>query len=284
MPEALSLLFSHLDQQLPQPSHADHSSVCFIIDQNRQPQALERLYEQAGTFTFEFLLSKTEFAHLARSGPLWISTPRGSLHERIGQALCLDNAGGIAITCHEPHAALQHARWLLKVDDGSGGQSLATYYQPELWAAMALYCGNPSLRSHLLGPWLSAACSAPRHILHCQDWLGWQADPTAAGEALTGYFALPPQTPQAYRLLRWLYWLDRHHQHIEPRPAQAQLATLIGNLDYLHNSGITQNRHMLKLSALINGPAIAKQPELATIASCGDAPHLIVERLLAATR
>ena len=56
---------------------AASESLCFIIDQGLQPQALSRLYRVGEPVVSQGLFFGTDFAEIPE-GPLWLITPRGS--------------------------------------------------------------------------------------------------------------------------------------------------------------------------------------------------------------
>lgn len=254
----------------------DGNGLYFIIDQTRQPEALTQLYNCGHAIEVEYLLYATEFEHLAESGPIWVSVQGSHELTQLCARLCQERQAGIAIRAQSHQLALTHARRLLKINDGSGGQSLATYYQPALWAAMAMTIQG---QRDLFGPWSGVASPALVNLQKSQSgWLDWQPPVDSTSAITTGPLALANNTEKTYRTLRWLYWIDQEHQAFHS-PGQAALPTLIGNLDALTEHGITDERHLLRLAQLSRGPALDSQPAVMAILQASTKAFIKTERL-----
>lgn len=256
----------------------------FIIDQSRQPNALARLYGLGEELTPALLLDDTEYTALAASGPLWFGAPQGSALAQLGGQLCQERQAGIMLRADDSAQALAHARWMMKVNDGSGGQSLATYYLPSFWAALAMTVSEEA-RSHLMGPWRSVYSPAPSYLVPTSEqWSSWQREPLEAvpPPQEQGYFSLPERVMPTYHTLRWVYWLDE----VKPAfgsPTAAQLPRLLDNLELLVQQGIYEGRHLLQLSELITGAALAEQANIMAILQSREEAFIKVEHLKALT-
>ena len=119
---------------------------------------MSRLYRVGEPVVCEGLFFRTEFVEIP-DGPLWLVAPRGSKLAAEAAKLCEEHFSGIAISTPAPEKALAHARWLLKANDGSGGQSLLSYHKPSLWAALA-YTAEKTF-DQLLGCWSAVYAPAP---------------------------------------------------------------------------------------------------------------------------
>jgi hypothetical protein len=254
----------------------------FIIDQSRQPNALARLYGLGEELTPTLLLDDTEYTALAASGPLWFSAPLGSALALLGVQLCQERQAGIMLRADDDAQALAHARWLVKVNDGSGGQSLATYYLPSFWAALAMTVSEEA-RPRLMGPWRSVYSPAASYLEpSSEQWLSWQWErlETEIPPPEQGYFPLPERVMPTYRTLRWVYWLDE----VRPAfgsPTAAQLPQLLDNLELLVQQGIYEGRHLLPLAELIAGAALAEQANIMAILQSREEAFIKVEHLKA---
>ncbi|VXB06262.1 conserved hypothetical protein [Pseudomonas sp. 8AS] len=270
MHEGLSEFLKLPRRELPMGGNGLH----FIIDPARQPEALAQLYNCGQPIEVEYLLHATEFAHLAESGPIWVNVGRSHELTQLCARLCQERQAGIAIRAENPQQALAHARSLLKISDGSGGQSLATYYQPALWAALAM---TALAQAALFGPWSAVASPA---LVHLQNgpgrWLDWQ--PLAGRSATANSLALADNSENAYATLRWLYWIDQEHRAFDS-PTQAELSALIDNLNALGEHGITDERHLLRLTELLRGPALDSRPAVMAILQDRAKAFLKTERL-----
>lgn len=175
----------------------DGNGLYFIIDQTRQPEALTQLYNCGHAIEVEYLLYATEFEHLAESGPIWVSVQGSHELTQLCARLCQERQAGIAIRAQSHQLALTHARRLLKINDGSGGQSLATYYQPALWAALAMTIQG---QRDLFGPWSGVTSPALINLQKSQSgWLDWQPPSTVPRQSQPDLWHWPttPRKPTA---------------------------------------------------------------------------------------
>src|SRR5690606_16192065 len=238
-------------------------SLCFIIDQSRQPEALRRLYGLGQPLEQQNLFLGTEFAELADKGPIWVSAPETTELQALAAELCLQRNAGICLLTGNVQQAIAHARWLLKANDGSGGQSLLSYYRPSLWAALVT-AETPS--AQLMGPWTSVFSPAPRHFGAADgDWLAWPGtEARPSPRAPDGHFHRPPAAAARNRTLGWLYWLDDEYETFGT-PAPESLPSMIGNLEVLGRHRIHQARHLRTLADLVTGPPLEGRPEAMAI-------------------
>lgn len=252
-------------------------TLCFVIDQQVHPDALARLYGVGEPIVIEPLYLGTEFATISE-GPLWLQARWGSALANCAMRLCEDRFAGIAIRAADPAQALAHARWLLRVNDGSGGQSLLSYHKPSLWAALSLTSG--SSRMSLLGPWQSVySPAASRFQDDQQRWLGWSGNPNTDRLSQPSVFTLPENISHNQRQIDWLYWLDEYFADYA-EPNRAQVPNLIANLDLLVNSEIIEGAHLLKLAALTAEMRFDGQPQIMAILQSKDYAFIKVSRLL----
>lgn len=239
-------------------------SLCFIIDQSRQPDALIRLYGLGHPLEQQQLFRGTQFEALADKGPIWVSAPETAELKTLAAELCQQRNAGICLLTSDVQQALEHARWLLKVNDGSGGQSLFSYYRPSVWAAVAIAAEHfPAL---LLGPWAQVFSPAPRHFGKSNgDWFAWHAEarPPTDTEYET-HFTLPPDTAALQRRFGWLYWVDEEHE-VFGFPDAAALPSLISNLELLTRHRIQQARHLRRLAELLAGPPLEHRADVMAI-------------------
>ncbi|AIL61361.1 DUF4123 domain-containing protein [Pseudomonas alkylphenolica] len=264
---------------LPRQSLAATSQpLHFILDQALYPDLLKELSAHQG-YAFDYLLIGTDFASRASSGPIWLSAQSGSAIAEWCMNLCQHRHAGIAIVATNSELALKHARWLLKVNDGSGGQSWVTYYQPALCAAL-LGTTQASSMSQLLGPWSAVYAPSPRHIQGLlPGWLRWQTNHPVQVPT-TPLFNLPPCTEPTYVTLRWVYWLDQQYAAFH-QPDVGQLSPLIDNLNLVLEHQIYESAHLLQLAELMVRTDLATQPAVMTILRGADQAFSKVEQLQA---
>ncbi|TDF84067.1 DUF4123 domain-containing protein [Pseudomonas sp. H9] len=267
---------------IQQPRHnglmATDQPLHFILDQALYPGLVQELAAQH-VYAFDFLLIGTDFTSRATNGPIWLSAePQSDLAQWCMQ-LCQHHHAGIVIAASDREQALAHARWLLKVNDGTGGQSWMTYYQPALCAAL-LGTTDASSMPLLLGPWSALYAPSPRHIHGLEPgWLSWQTE--HPGQTPThALLSLPPRTQPTYITLRWVYWLDQEHAAFNS-PDVKQLPALIDNLNLMLEHQLTKHRHLLQLAKLITHPSLASEPAVMAILRSTDSAFAKVEQLLA---
>ncbi|WP_417663557.1 DUF4123 domain-containing protein [Pseudomonas sp.] len=270
------------DPSQKSPAGSDANVLYFIIDQGRQPDALERLYGIGQSWSPEYLLGNTEYSHLAASGPLWFSAEKGSELAVLGMHLCKEKHAGIIISADDGQRAFAHAQWLIKVNDGSGGQSLATYYLPSFWAALASAVSDTQ-RAELMGPWHSVYSSVPGYLDSQSDhWLSWhrEAPESAQPSIEPPLFSLPQKVMPIYRTLRWVYWIDEVYPAFGS-PTEQQLPQVIDNLELLVQQGIYQGRHLVQLPELVSGPAVNGRAEIMAILQSRSEAFVKIEHLKA---
>lgn len=271
-------LIDFINQPRQSTLAATSQPLHFILDQALYPDLLKELSAHQG-YAFDYLLIGTDFASRASSGPIWLSAQSGSAIAEWCMHLCQHRHAGIAIVATNSELALKHARWLLKVNDGSGGQSWQTYYQPALCAAL-VGTTQPSSMSLLLGPWSAIYAPSPRHIQGLSPgWLSWQTDhPTQA--ATSPLFNLPACTEPTYVTLRWVYWLDQQHAAFD-HPDVEQLPALIDNLNLMLQHQVYESIHLLQLAVLMVRTDLASQPAVMAILRSADQAFAKVEQLQA---
>jgi hypothetical protein len=250
----------------------------FIIDTKRQPDALVRLYQAGEEFDLHFLYAQTDFSELASDGPVWFSAPRDSGLARLGMQFCLERQAGIVLSSSDEQAALAHARWLLRVGDLAGGESLIAFYLPAIWAALALTTDE---HGALLGPWRRVFSPAPSRFEASGAWLEWSAPEAAAGAwSHQARYALSKTTPAFMRTLRWVYWIGEERAAFGD-PTPERLPELIANLEALVEHRIYEGSHLLKLVDLIGASPITERPEVMSILRSPEEAFIKVERLQA---
>lgn len=256
---------------------AANPSLCFIIDQGLQPQAMSRLYRVGEPVVCEGLFFRTEFVEIP-DGPLWLVAPRGSKLAAEAAKLCEEHFSGIAISTPDPEKALAHARWLLKANDGSGGQSLLSYHKPSLWTALA-YTAEKTF-DQLLGCWSAVYAPAPGNFGQQRGpWLAWVANAESTWSGDQAAFNLPMAAAQVQARLGWVYWVDEEYEAFG-EPGEDRLNDIADNLDLLLNNNIYDGDHLLKLGHAVNGPLFETQPEIMAILQSKDESFIKVDRLL----
>ncbi|MFH0020371.1 DUF4123 domain-containing protein [Pseudomonas fluorescens] len=259
------------------PRESSDVTLCFIIDRVRQPEAMSRLYRVGEPVEAQALFLNTDFAEIAADGPLWLVAPWGSRLAAEAAKLCEENYSGIALTTADPIKSLAHARWLLRANDGSGGQSLLSYHKPSLWAALA-YTSGESLHQ-LFGPWQRIYSPAPAHFGRNRGrWLSWRAVSELEWLGDVSAFNLPPEAPSVQAHLGWVYWADEQYAAYGD-PTDEQLPHLVANLQTLVDHNIYEGRHLLKLGAITNGPLLETQPEVMAILQSREESFIKVQQL-----
>lgn len=252
-------------------------SICFIIDQSRQPRTLERLYGLGQPLEQDSLFRGTEFESLNDLGPIWLSAPESPELSQLAADLCLERNAGICVLTEDLQQAKEHARWLLKANDSSGGQSLLSYYRPSLWTAMALT--SESQLRQLMGPWLSVFSPAPKHFgAGPSQWMGWCSERGVLAAERPTSFTLPEGGATTQRDIGWIYWVDEHHESFG-EPSEEELDVIISNLAFLAEHRITQGRHLLRLGHLLSRAPLDVQPEVLKILAANEAPFVKVKKL-----
>lgn len=233
-------------------------SLCFIIDQSRHPEALIRLYGLGHPLEQQNLFLGTEFEALADKGPIWVSAPETPELKALAVELCQQRSAGICLLTEDVQQALKHARWLLKANDGTGGQSLLSYYRASVWAALATATGQ--LPSQLMGPWKSVFSPPPKHFGKAKgDWIAWHAKARPLTDtASDARFTLSSNTALLQRTFGWLYWIDGEHEAFGS-PDTSKLSQMIDNLELLTRHRIHQARHLRALANLVAGPDLEQR-------------------------
>jgi hypothetical protein len=263
--------FEHL------PRESSGLTLCFIIDRSRQPETMSRLYRIGEPLNSQGLFIATDFAEMAADGPLWLTAPWGSRLAAEATKLCEENFSGIALTTLDPVKALAHARWLLRANDDSGGQSLLSYHKPSLWAALAYTAGESS--HQLFGPWRHVYTPAPRNFGQQRgNWLNWQPAPEPKWLGDVSAFNLPQDAPKTQEQLGWVYWIDEQYAAYN-EPTDEELPNLVQNLSTLVDHNIYEGRHLLKLGQIANGPLLESQPQAMAILQSREESFIKVEQL-----
>lgn len=238
-----------LSQFLVQPgasapwANGNHPLYC-IIDRVRQPKALEQLYQQDGVAGLERLFQDTPFAALNDIGPLWLPITRGTALASKAIELCRVERSGILITCETPaKGALVHARRLLRMNSKSHGDSLARFYDPAFWSALALTTDAQKLH----GPWLSVY--TPPANPDDSLWRAWHR-PENLGDTPSeeSYpLCLESNTLAASKEIRCWYWLRARHPESANELRDEQLPLLLDNINLLVSHGIEEGRHLERM-------------------------------------
>ncbi|MBS4086472.1 DUF4123 domain-containing protein [Pseudomonas rustica] len=274
--KALSTLLAAPRYDFPQLPMVG-SSLCFIIDRGLQPEALARLYRVGEPVTSQALFFATDFAEMP-DGPLWLVAPRGSRLADEAVKLCEEHFAGIAISAADPAKALAHARWLLRANDGSGGQSLLSYHKPSLWNALAYTAGDSF--DQLLGCWSAVYSPAPKQFGQQRGpWLATIANAESKWRSDGVAFNLPESAALVQARLGWIYWIDEEYASFN-EPKDERLNDIADNLDLLLESNIYEGEHLLKLGHAVNGPLFETQPEIMAILQSKDESFIKVDRLL----
>ena len=257
---------------------AAHSgALCFIIDQTRQPDALARLYGLGHPLEPTNLFIGTEFEALAEQGPIWVGGASTPELKALAADLCIERNAGLCLVTSDVQQALTHARWLLKANDGTGGQSILSYCRAELWAALASTA--ETISSQLMGPWSAILSPAPKHVsATSKRWIAWRAGTDSPSIPPSTRFNLPPECFVAQRTFAWVYWVDEHFQHFG-RPQGESLQRIVANLTFLSAHRISQGRHLLKLNQLICGSLLQARPDVVGVLESEGAAFLKVQRL-----
>tara|TARA_R110000751_G_scaffold187292_1_gene293588 strand:+ start:214 stop:1122 length:909 start_codon:yes stop_codon:yes gene_type:complete len=252
-------------------------TLCFIIDQVRQPDALARLYGLGQPLEPISLYMGTEFEALAQQGAIWVGGATTPELKALAADLCIERNAGICLLTNDIQQALAHARWLLKANDGTGGQSLLSYYRAELWAALASTAKVN--KAQLMGPWSAVLSPAPRYVGSGQEgWMEWRSEMDKPSVPAAAPFNLPAECSAAQRLFAWVYWVDEHF-HQFGKPQDENLREIVANLALLSEHRITQGRHLFKLSQLICGSLLQTRADVLGVLKLNCAAFLKVQQL-----
>ncbi|MBC3268916.1 DUF4123 domain-containing protein [Pseudomonas sp. SWRI81] len=252
-------------------------SLCFIIDQGLQPDALGRLYRVGEPVVAHGLFVGTDLAEIPEE-PLWLVAPKGGKVAKVAAELCEERFSGIAISTPDPEKALAHARWLLRANDGSGGQSLLSFHKPSLWAALA-YTADKAF-DQLLGCWNAVYSPAPIHFGQERGrWLVWTTNGESTWSGDRAAFNLPEAAAKVQARLGWVYWVDEEYAAFN-EPDDDRLNDIADNLDLLLKHNIYDGDHLLKLGPVVNGPLFETQLGIMAILQSKDESFIKVDRLL----
>lgn len=251
--------------------------LSFIIDQAIEPDALASLYQLGEPFEPTLLLKDTEFDALAWKGPFMFSAAFDSVLAGQAAALCLARRCGMVLAAANPDQAVAHVRTLLKVNDGSGGQSLLSLGNPHLWAALALTAGVHAPR--LFGPLRQVLTPVPAHLeVADQPWYRWVSPTENPVDGAQWPYDLPQGFRAAARSLRLLYWLDGEHE-VFGSPKAGQVPNAVANLETLIDHGIGDNRYLMQLASRVRGPLLTADAQAMGILRGADEHFIKIERL-----
>jgi hypothetical protein len=236
--------------------------VYCIIDRVRQPKALQHLYQQDGVNGIERLFQGTTFSEMNDVSPLWLPIKPETALAAKAIELCRTNRSGIFLTCSAPpKIAFQHAQRLLRMNATTHGDSLARFYDPAFWSALAL----TTCAQKLYGPWQSVY--TPPANPDDQMWRTWQR-PEGANETLNeeGYpLLLQDSTLAASNEIRWWYWVRARQSESANEPGNDQLPIVLDNLNLLVEHGIDEGRHLERLLPHLSLQALQDSPEFMNV-------------------
>lgn len=232
------------------------NNLHFIIDRVLQPQALEKLYQAEGSIETRLLFQNSDYTALLDSSPVWVSVPGSSAAGKMAAQLCHERLAGIAIhSSLSAQDAFLHAQALLTVNSTTHGESLCRYYDPRLWAALALSLDDKT-RANLFGPWARVLSPAPQLVRSENTWLAWQ-NRQDVHPAATQQLALGIAELELHQEVRWLYWVSERSAAFASPLSSATMRIVIDNLQLLSDHGIDEARHLQRLL-----PRLDKQPLL----------------------
>lgn len=262
----MSEWLSHfLEQPLttaPSSGGGSRSLYC-IIDSVRQPRALEQLYQQSGMGEVARLFQDTPFAEMNEVSPLWLQLNPGTPATTKAIELCRENRAGIVLTSRDkPERALLHARRLLRMDSKSYGDSLARFYDPAFWSALALTVPAQPL----FGPWQSVY-TPPAHI-DDQNWRVWEQKQEVDASTEQRYpLQLQDNTLVAFDEVRWWYWIRAREAESANSLPNEQLPGVSENLQLLVDHGIEEGRHLERLLPHLNQRPLRARADVMNVLS-----------------
>lgn len=227
----------------PSSSGGSRSLYC-IIDSVRQPRALEQLYQQSDLNGVEKLFQDTPFAEMNDVSPLWLQLKPGSTAATKAIELCRENRSGMLLTSSDtPENSLLHARRLLRMNSQSYGDSLARFYDPAFWSALAMTAPAQAL----YGPWESVH-TPPAHV-DDQNWRTWERphDANGAKDEFRYPLQLHDDTLAAFDEIRWWYWIRSREAESANGLPDSELPVVSENLQLLVDHGIDEGRHLERL-------------------------------------
>ncbi|MDD1005287.1 DUF4123 domain-containing protein [Pseudomonas sp. TNT2022 ID642] len=275
MSEWLSRFLEQPVVTTPAGNVASRSLYC-IIDSVRQPRALEQLYQQADIGEVEKLFQGTPFAEMNEVSPLWLQLKPGGAAAAKAVELCRGNRAGILLTSRDkPENTLLHARRLLRMNSKSHGDSLARFYDPAFWSALALTVPAQAL----LGPWQSVY-TPPSHI-DDMNWRVWEQ--TQEFDASTGEHRYPLQLQEttlvAFDEVRWWYWIRAREAESANGLPNEQLPGVSENLQLLVDHGIEEGRHLERLLPQLNQSPLRARADVMNVLSSDMPAFEKVQRL-----
>ncbi|WP_277373076.1 DUF4123 domain-containing protein [Pseudomonas sp. AA-38] len=243
-------MYSWLSWYLEQPATAEPwleaaGEACYcVIDQVRHPNVLASLYQLPNPVEVSRLFQGTPFGEMHEVSPLWVRVETGSAVATDLAELCRINRSGIILTSSaDPVEVLAHARRLLRMHSETYGDSLARYYDPAFWCALAL-----TVPAHeLYGPW--ARVFTPPANPGDPNWRIWGAGEVTGARVGDGAYPikLEDKTLAAADDLRWWYWLRAHEAETAGRMPNERLPLVLDNLRLLVEHGIDEGRHWERL-------------------------------------
>lgn len=240
------------------------STLHCIIDSVRQPRALEQLYQQDGLNGIERLFQSTPFADMNDVSPLWLPLKKATPIAAKAIALCRDNRSGLLLTSSaKPGIALLHARRLLRMHSHDQGGTLARFYDPAFWSALALTAAEPTL----YGPW-ERVLTPPAHP-DDQAWRVWEpSQPAQASSNEAGHpLLLHDRTLTLADDIRRWYWVRAREAESAKRLLDAQLPTVLENLSLLVAHGIDEGRHLERLLSRLDQYRLHDRPDFMDVLS-----------------
>ncbi|NUU38762.1 DUF4123 domain-containing protein [Pseudomonas sp. C2B4] len=271
----LSLFLEQPVAVAPWNSGRSRSLYC-IIDSVRQPRALEQLYQQSDLSEVERLFQGTPFAEMNDVSPLWLQLKSGSATEAKAIKLCRDNRAGILLTSGEnPQSALSHGRRLLRMNAKTHGDSLARFYDPAFWSALALT--TPT--QNLYGPWESVY-TPPAHA-DDQYWRIWERPQEVIAPASEDSQPLQLQdnTLAAFDEVRWWYWVRARQAEATNDWPNEELPVVFANLQLLVDHGIEEGRHLERLLPYLKRRLLQERADIMGVLSSDVPAFEKVQRL-----
>lgn len=229
-----------------------------VIDRVRNPQALVSLYQIPTPPRIVRLFQGTPFEGLNDVSPLWVQMDAGSGEATTLEALCRTDRSGILLASRaEPEAALAHARQLLLMHSSTYGDSLARFYDPAFFCALALTVPANAL----YGPW-DCVYTPPGNPAD-SNWRIWRLHERANENASAVAYPLSVEadTLDAVDALREWYWVRSQDAESVGHIPDEHLPMVLSNLRLLVAHGIDESRHWAHLLPLLSRFDLSEQPE-----------------------
>lgn len=262
---------------LAQAMPNDHA-LYFVIDTVLQPNAASQLYGVGGPIEARRLFLGTAFESLAEYSPLWIKVEAGSGVADLAGDLCVSERAGIALEiATTEEVAFQHAQRLLRMRSASAGDSLARFYDPLFWSALALTASG-SQRAALFGPWRRVW--TPAEPGDESTWLTWEdsADSTAIPTSVYP-LAVGAEALGTHEDLLWYYWLCEQCEAMPHTLPPERLPLVIDNLRLLARHDIHDGRHLQRLLPQLDRAPLTQQEDIMTVLNSGLPSYQKVQRL-----